>query len=78
MRKYHIDTNEHVNNCQYVQMALEALREELLVRKVRVEYKRSAVLGDMIYPRTAREEERTVVELCNAEGKILCPNVILG
>mgnify|MGYP000069717411 CR=1 FL=1 len=23
VRKYHIDTNEHVNNCQYVQMALE-------------------------------------------------------
>lgn len=69
VRKYHIDTNEHVNNCQYVQMALETLGEELLVRKVRVEYKRSAMLGDMIYPRTAREEERTVVELCNAEGK---------
>ena len=68
VRKYHIDTNEHVNNCQYVQMALETLGEELLVRKVsRVQ--RSAVLGDMIYPRTAREEERTVVELCNAEGK---------
>ena len=25
VRKYHIDTNEHVNNCQYVQMALEVL-----------------------------------------------------
>ena len=34
VRKYHIDTNEHVNNCQYVQMALETLGEELLVRKV--------------------------------------------
>ena len=69
IQRYQIDTNEHVNNCQYVQMALEALREEMLVRKVRVEYKKSAVLGDMICPRTAREEERTVVELCNAEGK---------
>ena len=49
--------------------AAEALREEMLVRQVRVEYKRSAVLGDMICPRTAREEERTVVELCSAEGK---------
>ena len=68
VRKYHIDTNEHVNNCQYVQMALEALDEEPLVRQVRVEYKKSAVLGDVIYPRTAREEERTVVELCDAQG----------
>ena len=27
VRKYHIDTNEHVNNCQYVQMAVELLEE---------------------------------------------------
>lgn len=69
VRKYHIDTNEHVNNCQYVQMALEALQEEMAVRQVRVEYKRSAVLGDVIYPRIAREKERTVVELCNVDGQ---------
>ena len=25
VRRYHIDTNEHVNNCQYVQMALECI-----------------------------------------------------
>ena len=27
VRKYHIDTNHHVNNCQYVQMAVELLEE---------------------------------------------------
>ena len=68
MRKYHIDTNKHVNNCQYVQMALEALEEDLSVRQLRVEYKKSAVYGDMILPKIAREEERTVVELCDKEG----------
>lgn len=70
VRKCHIDTNEHVNNCQYVQMALEALEEEITVRQVRVEYKKSAVYQDMILPRIAREEERTVVELCDMEGKL--------
>ncbi len=68
VRKYHIDTNKHVNNCQYVQMALEALEEDLSVRQLRVEYKKSAVYGDMILPKIAREEERTVVELCDKEG----------
>ena len=69
VRKYHIDTNEHVNNCQYVQMALEVIKETQEVRQLRVEYKKSAVYGDMIYPRTAKEEGRTVVELCDKAGK---------
>lgn len=69
VRKYHIDTNEHVNNCQYVQMALEVIPEEMRVRKLRVDYKKSAVLGDMIFPKYAKEEERVIVELCDEGGK---------
>ena len=69
VRKYHIDTNEHVNNCQYVQMALEMVPGDIQVRQLRVDYKKSAVLGDMIYPRMTAEQERTVVELCDADGK---------
>lgn len=69
VRKYHIDTNEHVNNCQYVQMALEVLPEEIQVHKLRVDYKKSAVLGDRIFPKYAKEEERVVVELCDEGGK---------
>lgn len=70
VRKYHIDTNEHVNNCQYVQMALEAVEKELNVHQVRVEYKHSAVYNDSILPRVAEEDNRTVVELCEPEGHI--------
>lgn len=69
VRKYHIDTNEHVNNCQYVQMTLEVLPREMKVRQLRVDYKKSAVLGDTIYPKVAQETERTVVELCDGDGK---------
>ena len=69
VRKYHIDTNEHVNNCQYVQMAMEMVPRDLEVRRLRVDYKKSAVYGDMIFPRLSRETERTVVELCGGDGK---------
>lgn len=69
VRKYHIDTNEHVNNCQYVQMALEMVPGDIQVRQLRVDYKKSAVLGDMICPRITVEQERTVVELCDLDGK---------
>ena len=69
VRKYHIDTNNHVNNCQYVQMALEVLTEPMCVKQVRVEYKKSAVYGDIILPKISVEEERTVVELCDMDEK---------
>ena len=69
VRKYHIDTNEHVNNCQYVQMALESLPKDKEVHQMRVEYKKSAVYGDVIYPRIAIEEDRTVIELCNEKAR---------
>lgn len=69
VRKYHIDTNEHVNNCQYVQMAKEALAEGKEVKKLRVEYKKSAVYKDIIFPKVGVEKDRTVVELCDEAGK---------
>ena len=69
MRRYHIDTNEHVNNCQYVQMAMEMLPGDINVRQLRVDYKKSAVLGDMIFPKVSEEQDRTVVELCDEVGK---------
>lgn len=65
VRKYHIDTNSHVNNCQYVQMAEEVLPDGFVTRQVRVEYKKSAVYGDKIIVKKAEEEERIVVELCD-------------
>ena len=74
VRRYHIDTNEHVNNCQYVQMALESLPKDKEVHQMRVEYKKSAVYGDMIYPRIAAEDDRTVVELCDENAK---PNAVI-
>ena len=68
VRKYHIDTNEHVNNCQYVQMALEMLPADPDVGQMRVDYRKSAVLGDMIYPRTAKTQKGYIVELCDEKS----------
>lgn len=68
VRKYHIDTNEHVNNCQYVQFAMELLPKDHVVHQVRVGYKKSAVLGDIICPKYAKEDDRIVIELCDEKG----------
>lgn len=67
--RYQIDTNEHVNNSQYVQMALELLPRDIEHARVRVDYKHAAVLGDTIYPKIAREEGRAVIALCSADDQ---------
>ena len=67
--KANIDTNEHVNNCQYVQMALELLPDHLNFHTLRVEYSKSAVYGDIIYPIISEEDKRIVVQLCDIEKK---------
>ena len=69
VRKYHIDTNEHVNNCQYVQMAKEVYEGEEPIRQIRAEYKKSAVYKDIIVLKIGRKENRTVVELCGEQGQ---------
>ena len=68
VRRGLIDTNEHVNNCQYVQLALDLLPREAAPRTLRVDYRRAAVLGDTIYPKLAQTSERTVAALCDADG----------
>ena len=68
--RHQIDVNNHVNNCQYVQMALEVLPECGRAAKIRVEYKKSAVFGDTICPKIAIEEDRKIVELCGTDRSV--------
>ena len=70
VRQHHLDTNMHVNNGQYVRMAKDTVIQERPIGRLRVEYKKSAVLGDMIYPYAAWDgEDRYVVSLCGADDK---------
>lgn len=66
--RHHIDTNHHVNNAQYVEIAREALKENVKIRELRVEYKKAAVLGDIIYPRIGRQGGGCTVALCDMDG----------
>lgn len=68
VRKYHIDTNHHVNNSQYIQMASEVIPDDFRVRGIRVEYKKAAVYGDTMILKYAMEERRIVATLCDKDG----------
>ena len=68
--RHHLDSNHHVNNAQYVEMARELIPEQLTVREIRAEYRKAAVLGDMLYPRVGKEGDNIwVVALCGPEGE---------
>lgn len=69
-----IDTNQHVNNAQYLKFAEEYIPNDFLVHEIFVEYRQAATLHDMIYPRITRKEEGYFVQLCNQEGS---PYVII-
>ena len=69
VRSHHIDTNHHVNNAQYVEIAREVVPGGTgRIRELRVEYKKAAVLGDVIYPKISREGGQITVLLQDGQG----------
>lgn len=65
-----IDTNNHVNNEQYVQMAESYLPNNFTIGQMRAEYRSSAILGDIIVPKICYDKNLCTVTLCNATNKI--------
>lgn len=65
----HIDTNHHMNNAKYVQVAEEYLPEKFTVERLRVEYKKSAMLGDMLRPKVTEETDKVTVVLADESDK---------
>lgn len=70
VHKYEIDINKHMNNSWYVKLAEEYLESIEDINTVRVEYKKSAKLLDIINPFVCIEQERTLVELRSTEDDI--------
>ena len=66
---HHLDSNHHVNNGQYVAMALEFLPDGSEIKQLRAEYRKQAFLGNVIVPYVAKEDSRVVVALQDSDGK---------
>lgn len=70
----HLDSNRHVNNAQYIGMALNALAASpdavslavpVKSTSICVQYKRQALLGDVIVPHVHAAEGACIVDLTN-------------
>ena len=58
-----IDYNRHMNNANYIRMAMELLPEDFVVKGLRVEYRVAAKLGDMLTPVVYRTADGIIVSL---------------
>ncbi|MDE6914908.1 MAG: acyl-[acyl-carrier-protein] thioesterase [Lachnospiraceae bacterium] len=63
VRKYQIDSNRHVNNVEYVKMALEFVGEPDRILELRVEYKKAAHYGYLIVPVVYGSDGKMQVQL---------------
>ena len=74
--KHLLDTNLHVNNAQYVDIARELLPAGTEISEIRAEYRKAAVLGDEIVIKSAVEGPSHFVSLCSSDGEVFA-NVAL-
>ncbi len=58
-----IDYNRHMNNANYVRVAMELLPEDFTVRGLRVEYRVAAKLGDVLIPTLYQVEGVIILSL---------------
>ncbi len=72
IKSHHLDTNRHVNNGQYVRMAMEYLPEGYEIRQMRAEYKKQAHFGDHIHPLVYTGDGTVAVSLNGREGQPYC------
>jgi acyl-ACP thioesterase len=77
VREHHLDTNNHVNNGQYVRMALGRLdNESIRIKRIRAEYRKQARLGDILYPDVYKSLQNGnmsyTINLKDADGGCVC------
>ena len=72
VRRYHLDTNRHMNNGRYVEVACAYLPDDFRVEGMHISYAKAAVEGDMLYPVVYRMEGRYQIVLQDQQGEKFC------
>lgn len=66
---HHLDSNKHVNNGKYIELAMDELPAMKEIKNLRAEYKKQAFLGDTVCPYLVRKDGLFVVALRNSSGE---------
>lgn len=70
IERQHLDSMKHVNNGQYIKIAMNYIKHEGSVTKFRAEYKSQAHLGDIVIPVYYETDAVEVVALTSQSGEI--------
>lgn len=70
--KSNLDTNNHVNNGQYIKMAADYLPTDFEIKEMRAEYRKSAVLSDVIIPKVTMNDNTCTVVLAGEDDYPYC------
>lgn len=68
VKQHHLDTNQHVNNGRYIDMAMEFLPQDYTIHQMRAEYKKQAWLDDVLFPYVVAENSRQIISLQDSNG----------
>lgn len=66
---YFMDTNHHMNNSHYVEVALGYVAETFEIGQIRVEYRKAALCGDTMIPKVTVEEDKITIVLADPDEK---------
>jgi len=67
VQRFHIDTNHHMNNGKYILVAEEYLPENFKTESIWVEYKKAAVIGNMLYPEVYEQQNGVTIVLADEQ-----------
>lgn len=70
IRKSQIDSNQHMNNVEYVRLAMETLQDGAVITQLRAEYKKAAHVGDLVTAVVVKTDNKHQVVLQDTEGGI--------
>lgn len=65
---HHLDTNAHVNNAMYIEIAMESFKESIDFSQLDIQYKKMAMLGDIIYPKMLEKGKDIFFSLNDEHG----------
>lgn len=77
IKAHHLDTNHHVNNGQYVKIAMDTLPGKCQVKQLRAEYKKQVFLNDILIPYVSDTQDGKYVVVLKDEKENICSIVEL-
>lgn len=69
---YHLDTNHHMNNGRYAEIASAYLPKDFKISSVHISYAKAAVQGDLLYPVIYQMINKYQIVLKDQQGNDYC------